>query len=127
MGKIKRTKLTLFPIHPLFSPGKKLEDEVGTILCRNRLDFDRDPRIFEHIESLKVHPIPSHTRFEISAGHTSDSNGRRDDNLGDELTFVYPYELLHGLKVEDTSLWNQAIVEFVEHLYIGTPIILFWW
>ncbi|TAL49468.1 hypothetical protein EPN83_00375 [Patescibacteria group bacterium] len=103
-----------------------------SVLCHDRLSFDRDYEIFGQLTdvgegnkpTIKANSIPPQMWVE-----TYEDEGikrRRDDKYGTELTFVYA-ERLKKLKVsDDASAKNKAIKAFVEALPNDTPILLLW-
>ena len=103
-----------------------------SVLCHDRLSFDRDYKIFGQLTdcgegnkpTIKTSAIPPQMWVE-----TYEDEGikrRRDDKYGTELTFVYA-EHLKKLKVANgASPKNKAIKAFIEALPDDTPIILLW-
>ena len=118
--------LTLLPLR-----GPQQMSDVS-VLCYDRLSFDRDYEIFGQLSdvgegnksTIKANPIPPQMWVE-----TYEDEGikrHRDAKYGTELTFIYA-ERLKKLKVsDDASPKNKAIKAFVEALPDDTPIILLW-
>ena len=108
--------------------------EMGdtSVLCHDRLSFDRDYEIFGQLTDvgegnkpmIKANPIPPQMWVE-----TYEDEGikrRRDDEYGTELTFVYAQQLKKLGVADEASPKNKAIKAFVEALPDDTPIILLW-
>jgi hypothetical protein len=103
-----------------------------SVLCHDSLSFDQSYEIFGqlrdvvagNVPTIKANSIPQNLQVGIY-----DEEGlkwRRDDNYGDELTFLSAKQL-KGLHVPcDVSPKNKAIMAFVQALPDDTPIILFW-
>lgn len=106
-----------------------------TLLCYDRLSFDRDSSIFGQLVDLtergqstkptiKVHPIPP--QMWVDTYEDGGIERTREDPYGDELTFVYAQQL-RELKIQETaSAKNKAIKAFVDALPDNFPIILLW-
>lgn len=118
--------LTLLPLK-----GPRQMAEVS-VLCYDRLSFDRDEEIFDQLidvgrgnkPTIKTSPIPPQMWVETYEDYGI--KRRRDDKYGIELTFVYA-EQLKKLKIgKDANAKNKAIKAFIDALPDDTPIILLW-
>ena len=108
--------------------------EMGNIsvLCHDRLSFDRDYKIFGQLTdvgegnkpTIKANPIPP--QMWVDTYEDEGIERRREDKYGTELTFVYAQQLKKLKIANDASPKNKAIKAFIEALPDDTPIILLW-
>lgn len=121
--------LTLLPLREAREIGSE------SVLCYNRLGFDRDYRIFGQLTgcgehggkikpTIKTNPIPPQMWVETYEDEGIERT--REDKYDTELTFVYAKQL-KKLKIEDNaSPRNKAIKAFINALPDDTPVILQW-
>lgn len=124
---------------PLKSPEHLTKTSV---LCRERLEYDQDYRIFGQLgdfshyrneadgsdiperPTIKTLPLPPQLWIE-----TYEHGGvvrRREDDWDGELTFVYAGELRKLDLPDDCSPKAKAIKAFIDALPKDTPIVLLW-
>lgn len=104
-----------------------------SVLCSDRLSFDRDYEIFGQLRGdvaegnvPTIKAIPILPQMQVGIYDEEGLKWRRDDNYGDELTFVYAKQLKELSVPDDASPKNKAIMAFVHALPDDTPIILLW-
>ncbi len=120
--------LTLLPLRDASSIGEK------SVLCYDRLDFDRDYRIFNQIcpesgdTSVKrtVDPLPIPPQMWVETYEGEGIRRTREDKYGTNLTFIYAQKLKKLKLTPDATPKNKAIKAFVDALPDDIPIILFW-
>jgi hypothetical protein len=106
--------------------------EIGetSVLCYDRLSFDRDSNIFAQLTdygegnkpTIKVNPLPP--QMWVEAYEDEGIKKTREDKYGTELTFIYA-QTLKKLKVPDkSSPKNKAIKAFIDALPDDIPIVL---
>ena len=116
--------LTLFPLRGPQAMGDT------SVLCHDRLSFDRDYEIFGQLTdcgegnkpTIKVNPIPPQMWIETYEDEGIERT--REDKYGSELTFVYAQQLKKLKMPDNASPKNKAIKAFVDALPVDTPIIL---
>ncbi len=118
--------LILLPLRGL----KELKET--SVFCYDRLEFDRDSKIFCQLidlgegakPTIRTKLIP--TRMWITVLTEGGTWRTREDAYGDKLTFVCAKKLRELKMPDNASPKNKAIKAFIDALPENTPIILWW-
>lgn len=108
--------------------------EMGdtSVLCHDRLTFERDYEIFGQLTDCDegnkptIIALPIPPQMWIKTYEDGGIERRRNDKYGTALTFVYSQQLKVLRVGEDAAPKNRAIKAFVDALPDDTPIILLW-